>query len=291
MLRISALCCVFAWSTVFAALAGDGGKSKVDRDITYSESGGERTKLDVYAPGEGENHPVVVWVHGGGWRRGNKSLVGEKPRGFNDQGYVLVCVNYRLPPGATYKEEAEDVARAVRWVRDHAKEHGGDPNRIALGGHSAGAHLAALVATDGRYLEKAGMKLADLSGVILLDGAAYDVPRQIEQARLPALRSLYVNAFTEDEAAQRDASPVSHVAKGKGIPPFLILHVARRFDSREQANELAAKLRDAGARARVVAAEGKTHATINRELGKPGDAPTREVFAFLKDSFEGAGAK
>lgn len=284
MSRIPLLACLFAWSFSLAAAAGEDDKSKVARDIPYSEADA-RTKLDVYAPDEGENHPVVVWVHGGGWRRGDKANVGEKPRAFNARGYVFVAVNYRLPPAGTYKQQAQDVALAVRWVRDHIKEYGGAPNRIALGGHSAGAHLTALVATDGRYLEKAGVKLADLSGAFLLDGAAYDVPRQIDRARLPAIRSLYLDAFTRDEKAQRDASPVSHVAKGKGIPQFLILHVASRKDSKEQANELAAKLREAGGEARVVAAEDKTHATINRDLGKPGDAPTQEVFGFLGDRF------
>lgn len=284
MPRSWAWVCWLLLSTPLAATAGDVDRSKVARDIPYSEADA-RTKLDVYAPAEGGNHPVVVWVHGGGWRRGDKANVDEKPRAFNARGYVFVAVNYRLPPAGTYQQQAEDVARAARWVRDHIKEYGGDPNRIALGGHSAGAHLTALVATDGRYLEKAGVKLAGLAGALLLDGAAYDVPRQIERARLPAIRTLYLDAFTQDEKAQREASPVSHIAKGKGIPPFLILHIANREDSKEQADELAARLRGAGGEARVVAAEDKTHATINRDLGKPGDAPTEEVFEFLGDRF------
>lgn len=284
MPRSWAWVCWLLLSTPLAATAGDVDRSKVARDIPYSEADA-RTKLDVYAPAEGGNHPVVVWVHGGGWRRGDKANVDEKPRAFNARGYVFVAVNYRLPPAGTHQQQAEDVARAARWVRDHIKEYGGDPNRIALGGHSAGAHLTALVATDGRYLEKAGVKLAGLAGAFLLDGAAYDVPRQIERARLPAIRTLYLDAFTQDEKAQREASPVSHIAKGKGIPPFLILHIANREDSKEQADELAARLRGAGGEARVVAAEDKTHATINRDLGKPGDAPTEEVFEFLGDRF------
>jgi acetyl esterase/lipase len=118
--------------------------------------------------------------------------------------------------------------------------------------------------------------------VILLDGAGYDIPRQISQAMLPRLRAMYTNVFTEDEVTQRDASPITHVARGKGIPPFLILHVASRRDSRAQSDGLAAKLREAGVEAKVVPAEGKTHLTINRELGEPDDTPTKEVFEFLR---------
>jgi acetyl esterase/lipase len=100
------------------------------------------------------------------------------------------------------------------------------------------------------------------------------------------MKAMYTRVFTEDEATQKDASPVTHVAKGKGIPPFLILHVASRRDSKAQSGELAAKLREAGVVVKVVPAEGKTHATINRELGEPDDPPTKEVFEFLRGHCE-----
>jgi acetyl esterase/lipase len=259
-------------------VAGD----HVEKDIAYSEAGGNRTRLDVYSPGEGKDRPVVIWVHGGAWQIGDKRMVQAKPKAFNEHGYVLVSVNYRFHPAVTYKEQAGDIAQAIRWVHDHARKHGGDPGRIFLMGHSAGAHLVALVGTDGRYLEKAGLKLGDLSGVIVLDGAGYDISWQISQTLLPRLRAMYTNIFTEDEATQKDASPITHVARGKGIPPFLILHVASRRDSKAQSEGLAAKLREAGVEVKVVPAEGKTHLTINRELGEPDDAPTKEVFEFLR---------
>ena len=264
---------------------------QAEKDIAYSEAGGNRTRLDVYVPGEGKDHPVVVWVHGGAWQLGDKRLVQAKPKAFNEHGYVLVSVNYRLHPAVTYKEQAGDIAQAIRWVKDHSREHGGDPRRIFLMGHSAGAHLVALVATDERYLEKAGLKLRDLSGVILLDGAGYDITRQISQTTLPRLKAMYTNVFTEDEETQKDASPITHVARGKGIPPFLILHVASRRDSKAQAEGLAARVREAGSEAKVVPAEGKTHLTINRELGEPEDGPTKEVLEFLVTQSQKSGTR
>lgn len=257
--------------------------ARTAKNIAYSQAGGERTRLDVYAPTDGKDHPVVVWIHGGAWRIGDKALVQSKPGAFNDRGYVFVSVNYRFHPAVSYKEQAGDIAQAIRWVHDHAGGYGGDPDRIFLMGHSAGAHLAALVATDERYLKEAGLKLSDLSGVVLLDGAGYDIPRQVEQAVLPRMKEMYTTVFTEDEATQRDASPITHVARDKGIPPFVILHVARRRDSKAQSDGLAAKLKEAGVEATVVPAEGKTHATINRELGLPDDGPTQVVFRFLAD--------
>ena len=105
------------------------------------------------------------------------------------------------------------------------------------------------------------------------------------------MKAMYTGVFTEDEATQKDASPITHVARGKGIPPFLILHVASRRDSKAQSEGLAAKLREAGVEAKVVPAEGKTHATINRELGEPDDAPTRAVFGFLRGRCEKPGTR
>jgi acetyl esterase/lipase len=270
------------WFVVFrgliAAEAGDGA-GRVRRDVPYGEAA--RTKLNVDAPAEGGKHPIVVWVHGGAWRFGSKDFIQGQPAAFNKEGYAWVGVDYRFVPEVTPREQAGDVARAVRWARDHAEEFGGDPGRIFLMGHSAGAHLAALVATDGRYLKDAGLKPSDLSGVILLDGAGYDVPRQVRDSVLPRIRSLYLDVFGDDPEVQRDASPIAHVERDKGVPPFLLLHVDRA-DSRAQSDALAAKLREAGVEATVRAFPAKTHATINRELGRPGDAPTRAVFDFLK---------
>lgn len=112
------------------------------------------------------------------------------------------------------------------------------------------------------------------------DGAGYDVPRQVRESVLPAIRAMYLNVFGPDPKVQEDASPVAHVAEGKGIPPFLILHVGRA-DSRAQSKALADRLRVARVEATVGAFPSKTHMTINRELGRAGDRPTRAVFDFL----------
>lgn len=255
----------------------------VQQSVSYSDAGNDRnqTSLDVYAPGSGVDQPVVIWIHGGGWQHGDKARVGSKSTALNEKGMVLVSINYRLHPAVDYKGQGADVAMAIRWVRDHAKEFGGSPDRVFLMGHSAGAHLAALVATDHRYLEAEGLKLDSIKGVVLLDGAGYDIPRQIEIAPLPRMKEMYRTVFSEDEKKQKDASPLTHVAKGKSIPPFLILHVARRRDGKLQSESLGSRLNEAGVKATVIAAENKTHATINREIGTPDDVPTKLIFEFL----------
>lgn len=250
------------------------------RDMAYAKTKSNRQALDVYAPTKDKGHPVLVWIHGGGWRRGDKSAVQRKPQAFVDKGFVFVSINYRFVPQITVKEMAGDVAKAIRWVHDHAKRYGGDPDTIFIAGHSAGAHLAALVCTDGSYLKAEGLALSNIKGCIPVDTAVYDIPKQIK-GRGPLRAKLYIAAFGEGAKSQRKLSPITHIAKGQGIAPFLILHVASRRDSTAQSQAFAKALQAAGIEAKLVPGENKTHGTINRELGLPGDKPTKAVFEFV----------
>src|SRR5262249_5003934 len=148
---------------------------KIHRDLPYAEPKNERQLLDVYAPSEGTNHSIVFWIHGGGWKAGNKSGVQKKPQQFVAKGYVLFSTNYRFVPAVTVKEMTSDIAKAIRWVHDHAREYGGNPDSIFVMGHSAGAHLAALVCTDDRYLKAEGLSLSIIKGCVPVDTAVYDV--------------------------------------------------------------------------------------------------------------------
>ena len=152
---------------------------QVHRDIAYAEPKNERQTLDVYAPREGKNHPIVFWIHGGGWQAGDKTDVQVKPQAFVDKGFLFVSTNYRLLPNASIKEMGGDVAKAIRWVHDHAKDYGGDPNSFFVMGHSAGAQLAALVCTDLRYLKSEKLSFSIIKGCVPVDGDTYDVPMQI----------------------------------------------------------------------------------------------------------------
>lgn len=255
------------------------------RDLSYAEPKNERQTLDVYAPAEGSDHSVVLWLHGGGWRAGDKSAVQKKPEAFVEMGFVFVSTNYRFVPNVTVKEMTGDIAKAIRWIHDHAKDYGGDPDTIYVMGHSAGAHLAALVCTDDRYLKAEGVSLSIIKGCVPIDTAAYDVPQKI--LSLSAARpGLAAESPFGDAASQKDVSPALHIAKGKSIPPFLILHVSDRPDSRSQSKMFASALGGVGISAEVVPAEGKTHATINSELGLPRDKATQAVWRFLTQAEE-----
>ncbi|MCA9081135.1 MAG: alpha/beta hydrolase, partial [Planctomycetaceae bacterium] len=245
-------------------LTGEEALAPTERNLAYDSHtrviGGSATNLDLYLPSEpGMKRPVMVWIHGGAWKIGRKEGVNAKPKFFTDRGWVFASINYRLVPEVNVGEQTQDVANALMWVKQHAAEWGGDPEQLYVMGHSAGAHLAALVSVDERYLQQAKGQLSDVKGVILLDGAGYDVARQLKLARTKFARTLYEEAFGDDPENHKAWSPVTHVAADKGIPPFLILHCASRPDSTAQSEGLAEKLKVAGVSAKVVACEGKSH--------------------------------
>jgi len=238
--------------------------------------------------GQNANAPLILFVHGGGWARGTKeNATGEaKVRHFTQLGYAFASIDYRLVPQARVEDEADDVARAVAWVIAHKAELGIDGRGIVVMGHSAGAHLAALVGTDPKYLKAHGVPMGMLAGVILLDGAGYDVPMQIDAAG-PLLRRMYEQAFGLEPGRQMALSPITHVA-APNARAFLILHV-ERADSERQSNMLAAALRKAGTLAEVSKIEDSSHMRLNRGLGGEDDAATALVDSFAFRAFQGAG--
>ena len=289
MNRIFVLCAI-AYSLVGAAsaLSQPAAELAVHRDIAYARPDGfdqRLTSLDIYSPAGDAKKRVMIWIHGGGWRLGDKARTGAKSTILADHQFLLASINYRLFPEVDFKQQAADVAKAIRWVHDHAGRYGGSADEICLLGHSAGAHLAALVATDEKYLQQEGLGLDVIQGVVLLDGAGYDIPRRIERLGRRKNRNLFTMVFGSDPDRHQEASPITHVDKEKNIPPFLILYVASRRESRLQSERFAMALTDAGVSARVVPTEGKTHATINREFGLAGDKPTEAAMEFLARIF------
>ena len=262
------------------ARMGQYGSGKVSSTVVYGEH--LRQQVDVYTPDDAVGDaPLVVFIHGGGWQIGNRSMVQAKPQHFKDQGYVFASAGYRLLPDAPVEQQAADIGAALRALRGQAESGGFDPDRIVLMGHSAGAHLAALVATDPQY---AGDALAAIKGVVLLDGAGYDVA---EAAARPSMElpTLYKDVFGTDPARQKALSPMTHVG-GKDAPHWLALYVAERPGSKAQSEALAGALAKVGKDASAVAIIGTDHGRMNRELGtEAGKAQTEAVDAFLKRVF------
>ncbi len=252
------------------------GTIRINRDISYSRVKGVDRKLlslDLYAPKSKGPHPVMVMVHGGGWSVGDKahkSMTQDKVPHFTGAGYVYISINYRLSPAVVHPVHAQDVACALAWVHDNVTRYGGTPDRIFIMGHSAGAHLVALVATDARYLHANREPLAILKGAVLLDSAAYNIPRLLGGLGGPKTVALYKNAFGSDPKAWRGASPLFHVAPKKHVPPFLIFHTQRETAA-SISREFAKALSKAGVPARTVNAPDRDHGGMNRCIGKKND--------------------
>jgi len=273
---------------VLLAMASSVFGQNVKRDIPYAEGADERRTLDVYSPAGAKDLPVVFWIHGGGWQTGDKKDVKHKPQMFMDKGFVFVSTNYRLLPNVEMGTLIRDVAKSFRWVQDHIAEYGGDPKRVLVGGHSAGAQLAAILCTDDRYLKEQGVSFEVLIGCVPVDGDTYDVPAIIEVAEtrwrvhgMPPAKQGHRGKFGDDPAKHRDFSAVTHIAKGKRIPPFLILHVAGHPDTSAQAFRLGAVLKEAEVSVRVFAARNTDHSRLNDDLGLPDDPATKALLDFV----------
>jgi acetyl esterase/lipase len=260
----------------------------VKRDIPYANPAHERQVLDVYSPHDAKNLPVVFWIHGGGWQTGDKKDVQIKPKVFTEKGFVFVSTNYRLLPSVDMATIIGDIAKSIHWVHDHIAEYGGDPNRLLVMGHSAGAQLAALICIDDRYLKAEGLSLAITKGCVPVDGDTYDVPAIIEVAEtrcrvhgLPLPKFGHRVKFGNDPEKHRDFSAVTHVAKDKEIPPFFVLYVAGHPDTSAQAQRLGNALKDAGVRVTLFGGKETTHSKINADIGRPDDPATKALFEFL----------
>lgn len=230
----------------------------------------------------------MFWIHGGGWQVGDKSDVALKPKVLTERGFIFVSTNYRLLPDVTMDVLIRDVATSLGWVHKNIAKYGGDPKRIFVGGHSAGAQLAALVCIDDRYLKEQGVSFDVLKGCIPVDGDTYDIPKIIMTAE--HRQALYGGKmftfghrqkFGNDPEKHVDFSAVTHVAQDKGIPPFLLLYFPGNPDTRAQSQRLEALLIEAKVPATAYGKSDSNHSRLNNDLGKPDDPATEEMYKFL----------
>lgn len=259
-----------------ASASGLPAGSQVLRDLAYGTAG--RQKLDVYLPPAATSAPpapIVLMVHGGGWRLGDKAaerVVANKAAHWLGQGVVFVSTNYRLLPQAEPQAQAEDVARALAYVQAHAGEWHADPQRLVLMGHSAGAHLIALLSADPTRAIALGAR--PWAGSVALDSAALDLVQLMEGRHA----RLYDRAFGADPATWRAASPQHHLS-AQALPMLLVCSTRRADDPCAQAKRYAAAAGTLGVRTEILP-QPLSHGDINGQLGLPG-AYTAAVDGFL----------
>jgi acetyl esterase/lipase len=261
--------------------------------VPYVEAGDPRQQLDIYSPEGAAKRPVVFWIHGGGWQAGDRGSVQLKPRAFVERGLVFVSTGYRLLPQVDMETLIGDVAKAVGWVHQHIEAYGGDPQRIFIMGHSAGAQLAAILCTDERYLQREGVALASLRGCVPVDGDTFDIPaiittaeirRQVHGQPLPSFG--HREKFGNSPEKHREFSAVNHIVQGKAIPPFFILYVSGHPDTSAQAQRLGDVLKSAQVPVTLFGVKDTTHSQINADLGLSGNSATQALFQFLDRALE-----
>lgn len=244
------------------------------RDVAYGDD--PRQRYDVYLPAQPQRAPVILFVHGGGWANGNKDnpgVVENKAAYWLPKGYVLVSINYRMRPDTAPIDQARDVARALADVQKRAPSWNADPANVLLMGHSAGAHLAALVGASSTLWREAGA--ARPRGVVSLDSGALDVPLTMKKPPLPRI---YDAAFGRNPVDWIAASPYHQLTRD--AVPMLFVCSSRRQDACPQGRAMVEKAKTLGV-AMEVLPEDLSHGEVNHLLGAP-SAYTTSVDAFVQ---------
>jgi len=246
--------------------------------VTGESAHPTKHQLDLFLPAKpltpdeaNTKPPLVMFVHGGAWRMGDRRPYGPLGRAFAERGIACAAISYRLSPEVVHPVHVEDCARALRWLADHAAEYGYDRERLFLCGHSAGAHLVALLATDPSYLVAQGLSTKDVRGVVPISGP-FDVSPGVE---------VFATAFGTDVEVRRDASPLRNVTKD--APPFLVLWADRDMAGLPASGKLfAAALGRADVPVESAEIADRTHGSIIARFGKADDRTTELVFGFVE---------
>ena len=260
-----------SWAADEAKTPKTGGNHEVEvhKDIPYVEGkdGDERQKLDLYLPKGARDFPTLFFIHGGGWTGGSRSGFARIGRTFAKNGVAFVSVGYRLSPKVKHPAHIEDVAKGFAWTVANIGKYGGNPGAIFVSGHSAGGHLAALLATDDDYLKAEKLSLGNIKGAIPVSGVFVVSPRM-------------KNVFGDDAEVCKKASPKNHVREG--LPPFLILYADGEMAGLgRQAEAFAPALKEKKVEATIVVGKDRNHGTIMMKMAAEDDPATQSVLEFI----------
>lgn len=252
----------------------------VKTNIPYdAEDNDPLKRLDTYVPKNTSSKvPVLIHFHGGGWRVGDKNQTIGHGLFYANKNISFVSVNYRLSPEVMHPAHVEDCAAAVAWVFNNIKQLKGDADRVFISGHSAGAHLAALLGADPSYLDKYGLSIKKIAGVIPVDNASFDlVSRYNENVVKPMIE----DAFGNDEKILTAASPIHNIGDKHVYPKFLIPVSGNRPSAIEQAKEFNKKLKSVGVESEVIVVDEHTHREMNLGMFDPDDPVARSILSFI----------
>ncbi len=260
--------------------------TKVDARFNIAYGKDARQKLDIYIPKQKfKGAPILVFVHGGGWKRGSKDLQHQKGISYAENGVVTICTNYRLAPAVMHPKIVEDIASAVAYAKAHATELGADPNRIYIMGHSAGAHLVDLLGTNERFLKEKGLSLADIKGVISLDTASLNLGERSKDNSIEGgmVGDMITQAFGTDPKVLADASPTLCIHPGQSYPPFLMYCGERRKSCVAQHRSFETAMNKAGGKATIKPVP-LNHGDISKASATTSTTMFKEILSFVNSS-------
>jgi acetyl esterase/lipase len=248
-------------------------------DISYTDVPDRLQTLDIYYPAPHENpEPILMHIHGGGWSTGDKRMMRHHGLFYAGHGIVFIAINYHLSPKVQHPVHIQDCAAAFAWVYAHAEEMGGDRNRIFVSGHSAGAHLAALLGTNSTYLQQYNISPTALAGVIGVDAVSYDLLTPTSEK---LNKRFIIQAFGTDHRILRSASPYYNVVDHQSYPQFLLLNTSVRMEAAVAAKRFADKLHNVHCAAQIVVVGGHTHEEMNSAMYDESDTVSREILRFI----------
>jgi acetyl esterase/lipase len=252
---------------------------RVEKDLPYAD-GGDQRMLDLYLPDK-KGFTTVVFTFGGGWHSGSRKSVAPIGEKLQSLGYGCALLSHRLAPKNKFPAQAEDVAAAFAWVKKNIQAKGGDPKRVVLLGHSSGAHLSLLIATDPKYLAEHKLSPADIAGVVGLSAPVDLEPRPDKKGFGDALMAgKGADVFSRDGALMKRASPIQHV--DKGLPPTLLVVGEKDFPMLVgDVRTFAEKARRAGREVTTFVGKGCDHMGVVRSLLSDRSAIREQVLAFL----------
>jgi len=267
-------------------------RDQVHKDLSYwtGPSADQRKhRLDLYVP-ESRGWPVLIFVHGGSWKSGDKALkfgdsdpYGNIGRFYAARGIGVAVINYRLQPTVTWREQVLDIARALAWVYGHAVDYGANWRAIFLSGHSSGAQLAVRAAVDHELLRELGLSPRLLCGVISVSGAPFDIEDKTTY-ELGTNPLLYEKPFRVGDSGDRwkyEASAVNFVTPS--TPPFLLIYGWWEARGLKRQNEVMYRaLIAAGVPARLVVTPWDGHALIVAALSRPDRIASEKILDFIR---------
>lgn len=256
---------------------------KRSKNIRYASAPESRTKrqtLNVFGPRKWSGtQDVLIFIHGGSWNSGKKSLYNFFGTRMARKEVVTVIINYPLSPAANYNGMAKAVAKSVQWVRENVEEYGGNPEKIFISGHSAGGHLAALVSVRHEYLDSIGMTNA-IRGTILIDAAGLDMYGYLQEQKFPDDHT-YLKTFTKNPTYWKDASPLYHLHAN--MPPMLIYMGEKTLPSIINSHDkFIEALKKYTPAPNYHVLKGKKHVPMITQFFKRRNPHYREIIEFMK---------